>query len=89
MWRTWLLGSRTGDVAYSTVANSRRERGPCVFLETGGAQTWTVPPGSPSTVVAGPPVDWFAPYGWRVTGTEHGMEAWDSYRYGQGQSNSG
>jgi len=27
-----------------------------------------------SSVVAGTPVDWFAPYGWRVTGTEHGME---------------
>jgi len=27
-----------------------------------------------SSVVAGAPVDWFAPYGWRVTGTEHGME---------------
>src|SRR5579859_7113705 len=27
-----------------------------------------------SSMVAGTPVDWFAPYGWRVTGTEHGME---------------
>ena len=27
-----------------------------------------------STVVHGSPVDWFAPYGWRVLGTEHGME---------------
>ena len=27
-----------------------------------------------SSVVYGTPVDWFAPYGWRVTGTEHGME---------------
>ena len=27
-----------------------------------------------SSVVAGTPVDWFAPYGWRVTGTEHGSE---------------
>jgi len=27
-----------------------------------------------SSVVAGAPADWFAPYGWRVTGTEHGME---------------
>ena len=25
-------------------------------------------------MVAGTPTDWFAPYGWRVTGTEHGME---------------
>ena len=27
-----------------------------------------------SSVVAGTPVDWFAPYGWRVTGTPEGME---------------
>ena len=27
-----------------------------------------------SSVVHGTPVDWFAPYGWRVTGTEDGME---------------
>jgi transketolase len=27
-----------------------------------------------SSVVKGSPVDWFAPYGWRVTGTEHGSE---------------
>ena len=27
-----------------------------------------------STVVHGSPVDWFEPYGWRVLGTEHGME---------------
>jgi transketolase len=27
-----------------------------------------------SSVVHGTPVDWFAPYGWRVTGTEAGME---------------
>ena len=27
-----------------------------------------------SSVVAGTPVDWFAPYGWRVTGTPDGME---------------
>ena len=27
-----------------------------------------------SSVVAGTPPDWFAPYGWRVLGTEHGME---------------
>jgi transketolase len=30
-----------------------------------------------SSVVPGSPVDWFAPYGWRVTGTEEGM-AWPS-----------
>ena len=30
-----------------------------------------------SAVVHGTPVDWFEPYGWRVTGAEHGME-WDS-----------
>ena len=27
-----------------------------------------------SSVVAGTPVDWFAPYGWRVNGTEEGSE---------------
>src|SRR5450759_3647607 len=27
-----------------------------------------------SAVVHGTPVDWFAPYGWRVTGTDEGME---------------
>jgi transketolase len=27
-----------------------------------------------SSVVSGGPVEWFAPYGWRVLGTEHGME---------------
>ncbi|MEW6073447.1 MAG: transketolase [Planctomycetota bacterium] len=27
-----------------------------------------------SAVVAGTPVDWFAPYGWRVAGTEHGED---------------
>jgi transketolase len=27
-----------------------------------------------SSVVTGTPEDWFAPYGWRVTGTEHGSE---------------
>jgi transketolase len=27
-----------------------------------------------SAVVHGSPTDWFAPYGWRVTGTENGME---------------
>ena len=27
-----------------------------------------------SAVVHGTPTDWFAPYGWRVTGTEQGME---------------
>jgi len=30
-----------------------------------------------STVVHGTPEDWFAPYGWRVLGTERGME-WDT-----------
>ncbi|MGD0121669.1 MAG: transketolase [Candidatus Limnocylindrales bacterium] len=30
-----------------------------------------------SSVVHGTPVDWFEPYGWRVTGAERGME-WDS-----------
>jgi transketolase len=33
-----------------------------------------IDPRPASSVVAGAPVDWFAPYGWRVTGTEHGME---------------
>jgi transketolase len=33
-----------------------------------------IDPRPASTVVAGTPVDWFAPYGWRVNGTEHGME---------------
>jgi transketolase len=33
-----------------------------------------IDPRPASAVVAGAPVDWFAPYGWRVTGTEHGME---------------
>ena len=27
-----------------------------------------------SSFIAGSPPDWFAPYGWRVTGTEHGSE---------------
>ena len=27
-----------------------------------------------SAVVAGTPTDWFSPYGWRVTGTQRGME---------------
>jgi transketolase len=27
-----------------------------------------------SSVVAGTPLDWFAPYGWRATGTQDGME---------------
>ncbi len=30
-----------------------------------------------SSVVHGTPEDWFVPYGWRVLGTEHGME-WDT-----------
>ena len=34
-----------------------------------------IDPRPTSTVVAGTPVDWFAPYGWRVTGTEEGS-AW-------------
>ena len=34
-----------------------------------------IDPRPASSVVAGTPTDWFAPYGWRVTGTEHGM-AW-------------
>src|SRR6202035_3039328 len=33
-----------------------------------------IDPRPASSVVAGTPVDWFAPYGWRVNGTEHGME---------------
>ena len=33
-----------------------------------------IDPRPASSVVAGTPADWFAPYGWRVTGTEHGME---------------
>jgi transketolase len=33
-----------------------------------------IDPRPASSVVAGTPVDWFAPYGWRVTGTEHGMD---------------
>jgi transketolase len=33
-----------------------------------------IDPRPASSVVAGTPVDWFAPYGWRVIGTEHGME---------------
>jgi transketolase len=33
-----------------------------------------IDPRPASTVVAGTPADWFAPYGWRVNGTEHGME---------------
>ncbi len=33
-----------------------------------------IDPRPASTVVAGTPVDWFAPYGWRVTGTEEGSE---------------
>ena len=33
-----------------------------------------IDPRPASSVVAGTPTDWFAPYGWRVTGTEHGME---------------
>ena len=33
-----------------------------------------IDPRPASSVVAGRPADWFAPYGWRVTGTEHGME---------------
>jgi transketolase len=33
-----------------------------------------IDPRPASSVVAGTPEDWFAPYGWRVTGTEHGME---------------
>ncbi|HTX26593.1 MAG TPA: hypothetical protein VME19_06205 [Streptosporangiaceae bacterium] len=33
-----------------------------------------IDPRPASSVVAGTPVDWFAPYGWRVLGTEHGMQ---------------
>jgi transketolase len=33
-----------------------------------------IDPRPASSVVHGTPVDWFEPYGWRVTGTEHGME---------------
>lgn len=33
-----------------------------------------IDPRPASSVVHGTPVDWFAPYGWRVTGTETGME---------------
>jgi transketolase len=33
-----------------------------------------IDPRPASSVVAGTPVDWFAPYGWQVTGTEHGMK---------------
>ncbi|MGH3156565.1 MAG: hypothetical protein ACRDNF_08345, partial [Streptosporangiaceae bacterium] len=33
-----------------------------------------IDPRAASTVVPGTPVDWFAPYEWRVNGTEHGME---------------
>jgi transketolase len=33
-----------------------------------------IDPRPASSVLAGTPADWFAPYGWRVTGTEHGME---------------
>jgi transketolase len=36
-----------------------------------------IDPRPASSVVHGTPVDWFAPYGWRVTGTELGME-WPS-----------
>ncbi len=36
-----------------------------------------IDPRPASSVVAGTPEDWFAPYGWRVLGTEHGME-WES-----------
>jgi transketolase len=32
-----------------------------------------IDPRPASSVVAGTPVDWFAPYGWRVTGTQDGM----------------
>jgi transketolase len=35
-----------------------------------------IDPRPTSSVVAGAPVDWFAPYGWRVTGTEHGS-SWE------------
>ena len=33
-----------------------------------------IDPRPASSVVAGTPVNWFAPYGWRVNGTEHGMQ---------------
>lgn len=33
-----------------------------------------IDPRSASSVVPGTPVDWFAPYDWRVTGTEDGMQ---------------
>ncbi|MDR3033985.1 MAG: hypothetical protein LBV78_12910, partial [Kitasatospora sp.] len=33
-----------------------------------------IDPRPASSVVAGTPVDWFEPYGWRVNGTEHGMQ---------------
>ncbi|MGH3398469.1 MAG: hypothetical protein ACRDPO_27655 [Streptosporangiaceae bacterium] len=33
-----------------------------------------IDPRPASSVVAGAPVDWFAPYGWRVNGTSRGME---------------
>jgi transketolase len=33
-----------------------------------------IDPRAASSMVAGTPVDWFAPYGWRVNGTEHGMQ---------------
>ena len=33
-----------------------------------------IDPRATSTVVHGTPVDWFAPYGWRVTGTDLGSE---------------
>jgi transketolase len=36
-----------------------------------------IDPRPASSVVHGAPVDWFAPYGWRVTGTEDGMQ-WPS-----------
>ena len=36
-----------------------------------------IDPRAASSVVHGSPVDWFAPYGWRVTGTEQGSE-WSS-----------
>ena len=36
-----------------------------------------IDPRPTSSVVHGSPVDWFAPYGWRVAGAEHGSE-WSS-----------
>jgi transketolase len=33
-----------------------------------------IDPRPASSVVPGTPADWFEPYGWRVLGTEHGME---------------